>query len=642
MPAAVGVHVVAGLVTWLLVGHSATVLLPLALGLGLSAAATRLLRDFTVPGRLLLAAHIQLLLVGLPWGMWFVATIPVSPLTRGLMLAGCPLLLITLPSGLVQLLEQNEVLWRARWRRPRAPAPVGAGHRYPKISLHVPAYAEPPEIVIATLDALARLRYPNFEVLVIDNNTPDQALWRPVQAHCRRLGERFRFFHLDRLPGAKAGALNFALRHTAPDAELIGVVDSDYLADPDWLASVVGYFDDPRMGFVQAPHDYRDWQSSPYLRLCYWEYQLFFKTTMVSLNERDAALTVGTMCLIRRKALEDAGGWAEWCATEDSELAIRIHARGYSSVYLTTSFGRGLIPETFAGYKKQRFRWTCGPVQELKHHLRLFLPGRLGHPSRLSLVQTIHHLNHGLDRLNVGLGLLLLPLALGVLVSMLLQHEVVPVPLELWLAASVLLPSGYVLQWLTYRTAVGCSVRDMLGAMLASAALHHTIATASLRALLTRRIPWYRTSKFTALPLGLGAVADARTELLLAVLAIGVAAFALTRLPQAGLHVVLLIGAALQGTTYLAAPVLALLAERDIRARRVADRRPLPVPTRASLARVAGRARACVRPMDAETRTGRRRPVESDPAPPAGDHARVLELMGLRDLADLPPLTGGD
>src|SRR5207248_2280210 len=119
--------------------------------------------------------HIQLILTGLAWGTWFVATIPVSPLTRALMLAGCPLLLITLPSGFVQLLEQNEVLWRARWRRPRAPLPTSRIDKYPKVCLHVPTYAEPPAVVIATLNALARLRYPNFEVLVIDNNTQDPA-----------------------------------------------------------------------------------------------------------------------------------------------------------------------------------------------------------------------------------------------------------------------------------------------------------------------------------------------------------------------------------------------------------------------------------------------------------------------------------
>ena len=59
-----------------------------------------------------------------------------------------------------------------------------------------------------------RLDYPDFEVIVIDNNTTDPALWRPVAEHCARLGARFRFFHLGIWPGFKAGALNFALRET--------------------------------------------------------------------------------------------------------------------------------------------------------------------------------------------------------------------------------------------------------------------------------------------------------------------------------------------------------------------------------------------------------------------------------------------
>lgn len=60
---------------------------------------------------------------------------------------------------------------------------------------------------------------------------------------------------------------------------------------------------------------------------------------MVALNEHNAGLTVGTMSLIRRSALDEAGGWAEWCLTEDSELAIRIHALGYDGVYLSEAFG---------------------------------------------------------------------------------------------------------------------------------------------------------------------------------------------------------------------------------------------------------------------------------------------------------------
>ncbi len=137
------------------------------------------------------------------------------------------------------------------------------------------------------------------------------------------------------------------------------------------------------------------------------------------------------MSLIRRRALEEAGGWAEWCLTEDSELAIRIHAAGYDSVYLPQPYGRGLIPETFADYRKQRFRWTYGPVQELKRHWRLFLPGPLGQPSALTLIQRLHHANHGLDVVFIGLRSLMLPLGTVAATSMVVHDEQIRVPVEL-------------------------------------------------------------------------------------------------------------------------------------------------------------------------------------------------------------------
>jgi len=392
VPAALNIYGGAALVTILLTGSSWEVLVPVALPVGATIATNRKLKNFTVSGRLLLVTTVHLLLFASLWGTWFIVTIPISTFTRALMFAGYLPLLFTLYVGLVQTFEQWEVLLRRVWLRPRTPLLPASREKYPKVSLHVPTYAEPPEVVMETLAALARLRYPNFEVLVIDNNTKDPDLWQPVEAHCQRLGSRFRFFHVDPLPGAKAGALNFVLQHTAPDAEVVGLIDADYQAEPGFLEQLIGYFDDPKMGFVQTPHDYREWEHSLYLRMCYWEYKGFFETSMVSFNERDAGITVGTMCLIRRKALEEAGGWAEWCVTEDSELAIRIHALGYSSMYLNATFGRGLIPETFSGYKKQRFRWTYGPLQEFKHHFRLYLPGFLGHsPSTLSPAQIVHH-----------------------------------------------------------------------------------------------------------------------------------------------------------------------------------------------------------------------------------------------------------
>jgi len=567
-PATLAILGAAGLMTWLLTHRLAPVLF-FGLSLFILALARRRLPGFSAVGRLFLTTHVGMVVAFLVWGFWFLLTIPVSPLTRSLLLAGYPLLAVTLPSGLLQSVIDWEVLCRSAWRRSRKLSGRGSAKprtRYPKVSLHVPAYAEPPDLVIATLDALAVLDYPNFEVLVIDNNTKDPSLWRPVETHCWHLGPRFQFFHLDSCPGAKAGALNFALTQVARDAELIGVIDADYLADADFIGELVGYFDDPRIGFVQTPHDYREWEKSPYLRMCYWEYRYFFASTMIALDEHDSSLTVGTMCLIRRQALEDAGGWAEWCVTEDSELAIRIHACGYQSVYLPITFGRGLIPQTFGGYTRQRFRWTYGPIQELKHHIRLFLPKRwkTAAPSSLTPIQKVLHMNHGLDRLNVGLQFVVMPVYAAAACSMLWHREVIPVPGALWLCSTVILVGGWVMWWLPYRALLRASMQDVIGAFVASKALGHTITMSAVKSLYTQRIRWHRTNKFPALPLGLGVLATAKVQLLLGVTLLFGGIGALVLLPHPGLLLLLVIGGLYGSLGYLAAPAVAMLAERDV------------------------------------------------------------------------------
>jgi cellulose synthase/poly-beta-1,6-N-acetylglucosamine synthase-like glycosyltransferase len=576
----IAVHIGAALATWALTEQSGEVLIPLMISLVGGSFGTRWLKHYTLGGQLLLITNVQVMVFGAIWGGWFVSTMPVSDTTRTLMLISYPLFIPAFFVGLFQTVEQWEVLCRKIWLRPRKPLPIGPRSYYPKVSLQVPTCSEPPELVIATLDSLAKLNYPNFEVMVIDNNTKDPDLWRPLEAHCRKLGKRFRFFHLQEWPGAKAGALNFAMTKVAPDAELVAVIDSDYQTDPDFLASLIGYFDNPKMGFVQTPHDYREWEDSPYLRMCYWEYKCFFETKMVSLNERDAALTVGTMCVLRRQALEEAGGWAEWCATEDSELSIRIHALGYSSVYLPFTFGRGLIPETFLGYKKQRFRWTIGPVQELKRHFRLFLPKPLAQPSQFTLAQKIHHLCHGLGHLNIGLRFLLIPVSFAIVASMLIHREVVNVPLVLWVSASTSLVGGIAHWLMVYRGVMGCSWKDMLGAVLASRALSHTVAIASFWGVFTREIPWFRTNKFKALPLGLEALSSARVEVALGLATLTFAIVASNVLPGPGLHFMLIIGSLYQSLDYFTAPALALLAERDVRIRQAS----VALPVRKQLA----------------------------------------------------------
>ena len=245
----------------------------------------------------------------------------------------------------------------------------------PFVSLHVPAHNEPPDMVIDTLRSLTRLDYPAFEIVVIDDNTDDPELWHPVRDWCAAHGAKFA--HLEDWPGYKSGALNYALSKMTDDrAEIIGVVDSDYQLEPGFLRRCAPLFAESWVGFTQAPQDYRDWQSAPYYRRLYYSYKYFFAVSQPSRNERDGAIFAGTMGLIRRVALEQLGGWDEWCITEDAELSLRLLRAGWSGLHVDESMGQGIMPLTFEALKGQRYRWCFGGIQILRMHWRSMLPGR--------------------------------------------------------------------------------------------------------------------------------------------------------------------------------------------------------------------------------------------------------------------------
>ena len=183
-------------------------------------------------------------------------------------------------------------------------------------------------MVIDTLRALTRLDYPSYEVICIDDNTDDEQLWRPVKKWCAGHGVKFA------APGELAGIqvrgaeLRPAQHDRSERAGVIGVVNSDYQIEPGFLRRCAPAFADPWIGFVQSPQDYRGWEDAPYYRRLYYSYKYFFAVSQPSRNEHDGAIFAGTMGLIRRVALEQLGGWDEWCITEDAELSLRLLRAG--------------------------------------------------------------------------------------------------------------------------------------------------------------------------------------------------------------------------------------------------------------------------------------------------------------------------
>ncbi len=368
----------------------------------------------------------------------------------------------------------------------------GAMVNAPMVSIHVACCREPADLMIATVNSLAALRYPNFEVIVVDNNTPDPAQWEPVQQRCAALGAHIRFFHLPHCDGFKAGALNFALRQTNSAAKVIGVVDADYVVQPEWLEATIPYFSDPNVGHVQAPQEHRGWSDSIFQRMENDEYSGFFRIGMVQRNEDNAIIQHGTMMLVDRATLDRLGGWAEWCIGEDTELGLRILAEGKQGIYLDHPLGHGLVPDTYDAYAKQRFRWAYGAMRIMRHHWKTLC----GLQGQLTRSQRYHFVRGWLPWIGDALHMIFSATAMLWSVVLMIDplYTAFPQPIFIYPALLLVLVRIFGTIW-TYSARVKIGKKRTLLALIAGGSLTHKIAKAVWQGLLGFKKPFYRTPK---------------------------------------------------------------------------------------------------------------------------------------------------
>ncbi|HET7254994.1 MAG TPA: glycosyltransferase [Xanthobacteraceae bacterium] len=403
-------------------------------------------------------------------------------------------IVLLIPLVAIALARIEEIAAIAFGRGPRrliaAALPASDGFA-PKVSIHVPAYREPPDMLKATLDALARLDYPNYECVVVINNTPDPAFWQPIQEHCRALGERFKFINENNVGGYKAGALRLALAHTAADAEIIGVIDADYVVQPDWLKDLVPAFADSKVGMIQAPQDHRDGERTVMHHAMNGEYAGFFDIGMVQRNEANAIIVHGTMCLIRRAALDSAGGWSSDTIVEDCDLGLLVLEHGWQIHYTNRRYGHGLLPDTFDAFKKQRHRWAYGGFQILRKHWRYLLPGANGLTREQKREFGVGWLNWlGAEAIGVVVAILnLIWVPVVAFAGIAIPDKILTLPI---LAAFAVTLAHFIA---LYRLRVSIPFGQMMAAVVAAMSVQWTVARAVGCGVWKESLPFMRTAK---------------------------------------------------------------------------------------------------------------------------------------------------
>ncbi|UEM01641.1 glycosyltransferase [Skermanella rosea] len=372
---------------------------------------------------------------------------------------------------------------------------AGVAVREPMVSVHIAARNEDPAMLNATLDSLAAQEYGAFEVVVAINNTDDMGLITPVEDHCRTLNERlgrtvFKFANFNPITGFKAGALNRALRITADEAEVIAVLDADYAVSPQWLSRLAPAFSDPAVGLVQAPQEHRDGDQSLLKRLMAAEYRAFFDSGMVERNEDNALIAHGTMIMVRRSALEDLGGWSEWCIVEDTELGLTLLEQGWKQHYTTERLGAGITPDSYKDFRQQRHRWAYGSVQIMKAHLRALLPGAKG----LNGAQKLHFWTGWARWWSDALGLIAGAGAITwTLLATVLPLHLPPPEVTAIAIAALMLRAAASMALTKFASRHGWG--ETVGTALLGMSLNYTVGAAVLKGLFTKHEPFKVTSK---------------------------------------------------------------------------------------------------------------------------------------------------
>jgi cellulose synthase (UDP-forming) len=218
---------------------------------------------------------------------------------------------------------------------------------------------EPKDMIVTTLKAMQAITYPHTSYLCDEGNDEE------LKNICKELG----VVHVTRTvkKDAKAGNINNALYNHAK-GEIAIVLDPDHIPRPEFIDRVLPYFQDPQVGFVQSVQAYSNRRESFVALGAAEQTYHFYGPMMMCMNTYGTAQAIGANCAFRRTALDSIGGHAAGLS-EDMHTSMRLHSKGWKSVYIPEILTRGLVPATMSGYFKQQLKWSRGTFDLLFYYL---------------------------------------------------------------------------------------------------------------------------------------------------------------------------------------------------------------------------------------------------------------------------------
>lgn len=312
--------------------------------------------------------------------------------------------------------------WRSITAHLRARRFSGAGEALaspltPPVSMLLPAFNEAAGIV-ESVHSLLALRYPEHEVIVVNDGSTDDTVARlteafdlvPVEKALRDsiptrpirgtyVSRRdHNLWLLDKENGGKSDALNAGL--SAARYPYVCAVDADAILEEDALLRVAKpIIDDPDLvvaagGIVRIANGCTVERGQvldvrlPKSRLATFQVVEYFRAFLVGRVgwSRLGSLLIisGAFGLFRREAVELAGGYSTDTVGEDAELVVRMHRhlreRGeeYRIEFVPDPVCWTEAPESMRVLSRQRRRWQRGLAETLWRHRAMFCRPRYG------------------------------------------------------------------------------------------------------------------------------------------------------------------------------------------------------------------------------------------------------------------------
>lgn len=267
---------------------------------------------------------------------------------------------------------------------------------WPDVDVLIPTYNEPLDVVRFTVLAALNLDWPaeKLKVYLLDDSRREE-----FREFARQAGAGYLTREDNRY--AKAGNLNAALERVS--SPFVVVFDADHVPTRSFLQVTMGWFlRDAQLGILQTPHHF--YSPDPFernlgqFRSIPNEDELFYGVVQDGNDFWNATYFCGSCAVLRRSALDEAGGLATETVTEDAHTSMRMQRLGWNSAYINIPQAAGLATETLSAHVRQRIRWARGMVQILRIENPMFASG-LTFAQRLCYLNAMSHFLYALPRL---------------------------------------------------------------------------------------------------------------------------------------------------------------------------------------------------------------------------------------------------